>query len=311
MRRRIHLAPDAPVAKTPDFPKAARVRVRRVLQEQWGSLQTEGPPVFSVYEVEDADGRVLALKAGTRQAVEHELAILKSLSHPAIVRAHERVDRLPSDARRHECGFTMDRLEGVDFVTWVRGDLAVEDPDAPRTNLPMAFGYRMQAEGRSAFRRCSDSGLERLRRALPVLASALAAVHEKGFIHFDVQPHNVICAEEPVLVDLANAVAIGHPLGSTLYGLPSYVAPEFADSSRGIASPTADAYSLGALFFEALTGQLPFPDDDPVKVITSKLTLQPPVASELVEDVPADLDVLIAALLARSPTDRPSLRELL
>ena len=71
---------------------------------------------------------------------------------------------------------------------------------------------------------------------------------------------------------------------------------------------TVDVYALGVLLFEALTGQLPFPsDDDPVKVMTTKLTLQPPAASELVDGVPPDLDELIAALLARSPTDRPSI----
>lgn len=272
-------------------------------------MQTEGPPVFAVFEVVDESGRAFALKAGSVAPVQHELEVLRSLEHPGIVCAHELVEELPPEASEHELGFTMDLIEGVDFVTWIRGDLVEEDEDAPRKNLPMAFGYRMQAEGRSAYRRCSARGMERLRAAIPMLASALSAVHDQQLVHFDVQPENVICRERPVLVDFGNAVAVGEEL-SSLYGMPSYVAPEFADASRGVVSVAADAYSLGALLFEALTGQLPFESDDPVKAITAKLTLQAPAASELVEDVPSDLDALIAALLSRSPADRPSLRSL-
>lgn len=272
-------------------------------------MQVEGPAVFAVFEVLDESGRALALKVGSAAAVRHELEVLRRLDHPAIVRAHELVEELPPEASGHELGFTMDLVEGVDFITWVRGDLTPEDEDAPRKNLPMAFGYRMQAEGRSAFRRCSALGLARVRLAIPMLASALAAVHAQALVHFDVQPENVICAETPVLVDFGNAVRVGTQL-SSLYGMPGYVAPEFADSSRGVVSVAADAYSLGVLLFEAVTGQLPFESDDPVKAITAKLTLQAPAASELVDDVPADLDALISALLARSPADRPSSSDL-
>lgn len=282
------------------------LQVRRLIQNCWASMQTEGPPVFAVFEVADREGRRLALKTGAADAIRHEFGILEALSHPAIVSAHQLVEELPPEASEHQLGFTMDLLDGVDFVSWVRADLAAEEDDTPRRNLPMAFGYRMQAEGRSAYRRCSDEGLQRVRTAIPQLASALDALHQMSLAHFDVQPENVICAQTPVLVDFGNAVSLGAEL-SHLYGLPYYVAPEFAES--GLVTEALDAYALGVLLFEAVTGQLPFPaDEDPVKVITSKLTLAPPAPSELVDGVPEDLDALIVALLARSAADRPTMR---
>lgn len=278
--------------------------VRRELGAR--TAKTEGPPVFRVFEALDDHGQSWALKVGNAKAVRHEFDILRSLSHPAIVSAHELVDDLPAEAAAYELGFTMDLLPGVNFIDWIRGDLGVEDEDAPRRNLPMAFGYRMQAEGRSAYQRCSEQGLRRIRQAAPLLGSALAVVHDQSLAHFDVQPDNIVCSDAPVLVDFGNTVSLGMELRA-LYGMPNYVAPEFAH--EGIVTEAIDAYALGALLFEAVTGQLPFPGDDPVQVMTAKLTLAAPAPSELVEDVPEDLEALIGALLARSAAERPPLRE--
>ena len=296
------------LAKSGHFPNAAGVlEVRRVLQERFASMQTECPPVFTVYEVVDEAGRLFALKVGAADLVRRELSILRALDHPAIVRARAMVDALPVDAPKGHAGFTMDLVAGTDFLSWVRGDLVAPSEDAPRRNLPMAFGYEMQAEGTSAYGRCTERGLVRLRSAIGPLASALHATHQAGFVHFDLHPDNVLCDSGPVLVDFANAFSLDASVeGAHLYGIPEYVAPEFAESGR--VTPQLDVYSLGVLLFEALTGRPPFVGG--VEAMVSKLTLAPPAPSELVDDVPPDLDVLIVALLARSPADRPSLSEL-
>ncbi|MCA9612720.1 MAG: hypothetical protein KC586_08165, partial [Myxococcales bacterium] len=88
-------------------------------------------------------------------------------------------------------------------------------------------------------------------------------------------------------------------------GAAASLAPEL-----GLAPPTeaADAYALGVLLFEALTGKLPF-DGGGMEVLVRKQSVEAPMASELAPGVPDDLDVLCAGLLRRSPRERLTLRE--
>ncbi|MEM9067533.1 MAG: serine/threonine-protein kinase [Myxococcota bacterium] len=268
---------------------------------QLGKCLGEGA-FAQVFAARDENGRQVALKYGRDVArLRQEYEALSAIEHANVVAA------LDFHVNADEAALVLERVNGASFVDALRADLVAAPGPSLRRNLPMAFGYPMQEEGVSSFRRCSDASLVRLRALVPVLARALDAVHRAGFLHLDVRPDNVIVGERLVLLDLGLAHVVDTPLpAGALVGSAAYLAPELA---RGAATDACDAYSVGALIYEALTGRAPFEGGGP-EVLVRKQSLEAPAPSEVVSDVPADLDALCRGLLARSPAKRTTLREL-
>src|SRR5439155_19175680 len=91
--------------------------------------------------------------------------------------------------------------------------------------------------------------------------------------------------------------------GGTLVGTVAYLPPEQALGEA--AGPKSDLYSLGALFYEMLTGQPPFPGDDAVSIISQHLHADPVPPSRHNPAAPEALDRVVLGLLAKLPEDRP------
>jgi len=263
-----------------------------------------------VWRAEDEEaGGPVALKfpldtgsTGAR-ALRREHDYMAKVSHPNIAAV-----RGWSDAAG---GFlVMEYIEGSDFVTWVRSDLAAEAETSPRANLPMAFGQELQEEGVSAFQRCTRAGISRLRHGVHDLAAALSAIHDAGMLHLDITPENtrVVSSGRLVLLDLGLAVELDEngeaPVEELSYvGSAPYMAPE-----HGALRPTraSDWYSVGVVLFQALTGALPFEGTGP-DLLAKKRSISAPAPSSLVSDVPSDLCQACRHWLARSPLDRGGL----
>ena len=140
------------------------------------------------------------------------------------------------------------------------------------------------------------------------LADGLAALHDAGYVHRDLKPENVVRGPDGAIriLDLGlaqrviagdNLAAIGHVVGS-----PLYIAPEQLRGEE--VEPRADLYALGAMLFEALTSRPPFIGDR-AAIELGHLALRAPRVASL-RPVPARLDELIAACLAKAPRDRPA-----
>lgn len=148
--------------------------------------------------------------------------------------------------------------------------------------------------------------LERTMAVLRAIANGLGAVHERGLVHRDVKPGNIILEEgtgRPVLVDFGLAATTDprQPAERTVGGSPLYMAPEQA-ADRNV-GPASDLYSLACTAFEMLTGRPPFDADDPTAVILAHFEKAPPSVSSI-RGALAPFDGVLARALAKAPSDR-------
>ena len=206
------------------------------------------------------------------------------------------------DARRHEDEVRL--IAGFDHPALVTLFDFVPLEGGPAAMLVMQF-----VDGTNLASRIARSPLSpELTAEIGVdVASALAHIHDRGVIHRDVKPANILlprAADGPAamladfgiarLVDDAGITATG-----TIVGTASYLSPEQA--SGGSLGPATDVYSLGLVLLEALTGTRAFPGSA-VESVAARLSSDPVIPDQL-EPV---WKQLLAAMLAREPAARPT-----
>ncbi len=258
-------------------------------------------------------GAPVALKTLLRMSPEallrfkNEFRALEGLSHPNLVQLYELVE----DAGHWF--FTMELLQGMDWVSYVRG--AHAEP-ATRSTVS-AIGATAPALGVPSWpvetpspdRRTRVEPVaydeKRLRAAMTQLARGLGAIHRAGKVHRDVKPSNVLVTREGrvVLLDFGLVADADSARGETRpVGTVAYMAPEQAAGAT--VGPAADLYAVGAVLYRALTGRDAF-EGETLEVLSRKQTTDPLPPRSLVPEVPEDLDELCMQLLHRDPDVRP------
>ena len=138
------------------------------------------------------------------------------------------------------------------------------------------------------------------------VASALSYAHVRGMVHRDIKPSNVMVNREGhiILTDFGIAKILSdtrHTSTGTI-GTPNYISPE-----QGLGKPAdarSDIYSLGAMVFQLVTGQLPYEADAAVAVLLKHVNDPIPVASQFNPALPSRIDAIIAKAMAKNPDDR-------
>ena len=159
----------------------------------------------------------------------------------------------------------------------------------------------------------AEGKLDPLRAAgvIAQVASALDAAHERGLVHRDVKPANILVAargggEHVYLTDFGltkrSASESGLTSAGEWVGTLDYVAPEQLRGDH--VDGRADVYALGAVLYETLTGQVPFPRDDDVAKLWAHISDSPPVATDLAPDVPRRLAGVARRAMEKDAEDR-------
>ena len=147
-------------------------------------------------------------------------------------------------------------------------------------------------------------------------ASGLQHAHERGMVHRDVKPHNLILAESTVasapgvvkVLDFGLAALRDEGGGeltedNVVMGTPDYMAPEQAVDAHS-ADIRADIYSLGCTLYYLLTGKVPYPATTTVSKILAHREQRLPSIRRARPDVPAELARVLPRLIAKKPADR-------
>jgi predicted ATPase/class 3 adenylate cyclase len=144
------------------------------------------------------------------------------------------------------------------------------------------------------------------------ITRALAAVHERGILHLDVNPSNLVGDPETrrmwlIDFDLATRVAghraAPHALGS-LVGTAAYLAPEQTGRMNRAVDFRSDLYALGVTLYQLFSGELPFQGDDLLALAHAHLARPAPRLVPTVPGLPPEVSLLVGALLEKRPEDR-------
>ena len=140
------------------------------------------------------------------------------------------------------------------------------------------------------------------------VADALAFAHDKGVVHRDIKPDNILLEGDRVLVadfGVARAVSEAHEkLTATgmVVGTPTYMSPEQASGDKEI-DGRSDVFALACVLYELLAGEAPFDGPTPQAALMRRFT-GPPRQLRPVIDVPEALEATVLKSLARDPKDR-------
>ena len=201
-----------------------------------------------------------------------------NLQHPNIVAIHE----VSEQGGQHY--FTMDYVVGCDLGAIVKGG-----------SLPPYVAARY----------------------VKIIAEAIHFAHQRGTLHRDLKPQNVLidASDQPRITDFGLAKIIKDDSRLTqsgvVMGSPSYMPPEQAAGRHGDVGPASDVYSLGALFYELLTGRPPFRGATALDTLRLVLEAEPAEPRRLKAEIPVDLETICLKCLEKSPMARfPTARAL-
>lgn len=241
--------------------------------------------VSQVWEVKEvATGQSYAMKLLLPEAfadpeqkaqLKHEAHVGKACDHPNLIKViHVRV------SRKHAY-FTMELFRGVNLKTMLRSDLTAVQV--------------------------------RAKKIMEGVTQGLAHMHEKGWVHRDVKPENILVTRgsDVRLIDYSLAVRAAGALTKMLsskkraliQGTRTYIAPELI--RRSPPTPAVDMYSLGITLYEILTGRPPFIMGKPDELLMAHIQTKPEVPSSFNPNLTPEVDRLVLKMLAKKPKDRP------
>src|SRR5262245_25410575 len=144
------------------------------------------------------------------------------------------------------------------------------------------------------------------------IATALGKLHQRGLVHKDIKPANILvkdAAGEVRLTGFGIASRLPrerqspHP-PETIAGTLAYMAPEQTGRMNRSIDSRSDLYALGVTFYQMLTGALPFTAADPIEWVHCHLARRPVGPAERLKEIPVAVSAIVLKLLAKRPEER-------
>ncbi len=210
-----------------------------------------------------------------RKRFKSEGNIIDQLSHPHIVGVKERGES------NGKLFIAMEYLEGTTLRDW----MDLED------KAPMPACYHIMDQ----------------------LAETLAFIHDRGFLHRDLKPDNIMLLHEQGDRHYIKLLDFGLARGKyqsriteagAMVGTFGYMSPEQLSGAEFTAP--ADIFSCGIIFYELVTGVTAFPGDRATDVLTRILEETPVYPRRLRQDIPGDLNALVMRMISKKPSVRPT-----
>ncbi|WP_234359380.1 serine/threonine-protein kinase [Plantactinospora sp. BC1] len=212
----------------------------------------------------------------SRRRIRHEARAAAALSHPNI-------------AQVYDFGESVTGLTCVPYVV-------MELVEGGTLEQRLAAG---PLPPKAVFRICAE------------VAAALAAAHDRGLVHRDIKPGNVMVTPSGAkVVDFGIAAAVGpgdaDEWGDELLGTPGYLAPERISGDAVV--PASDVYGVGVLLYRLLAGRPPWSAETATQMLRAHVYVEPAPLPPL-PDVPAKVVELCGRCLDKDPERRPAARE--
>ncbi len=267
--------------------------------------------------IEEPLGRRVALKllpahalqsSSARARFRREAEFAARLDHPGLATLYA------TGVEGDRPWIAMRYVEGLTLAQAIRAQRHAHAPGATPSSPSNAAA---RASGASSSSVPASSGVRALvtplaaARCIARIARALQAAHERGIVHRDVKPSNVIVAPDgtPVLVDFGLAIqseASGETLTRTgeTAGTPAYLAPELISGECARHDAQSDVYALGVTLYECLALRRPFEAHTPAALYRAILTSSPTGVRGWNRAVPRDLAVVVATAMERDRVRR-------
>jgi WD40 repeat protein len=177
-------------------------------------------------------------------------------------------------------------------------------------------------EGPSLAKVISDFGFrisdfKRPARWVKAIAEAIHYAHERGILHRDLKPFNILidANDQPRVTDFGLAKRLEGDseltVSGQVLGSPNYMPPEQATGRRGTVSRRSDVYALGAILYHAMTGRPPFVGEGLAETVQQVLHAEPVSPRVLNPRLPADLETVCLKCLEKEPAKRYATAQLL
>ena len=253
-----------------------------------------GELIAERYELEElvGTGGMSSVYRAHDRLLERDVAL--KVLHPQFTADTDYVERFRREAR------SVARLSHPNIVT-------VIDRGEQDGRQFIVFEYVRGENLKTLLQRVGPLSEEEAVRLALQIARALGFAHDNGLVHRDVKPQNVLLNGDgqAKVTDFGIARSLdvgGLTQTGTVMGTSDYIAPEQARGSPVDAQ--SDIYSLGAVLYELLTGEVPFPGDNFVAVALRHINEPPPSVRERRPDVSPRLDAVIRRAMAKEPRDR-------
>ncbi len=239
------------------------------------------------------------------------------LTHPQIVGIHE----VGEVHGQHF--FSMECIDGPSLGDLLAGGAAASSTDNPVRDseetdriVRPTKGSRQDASNSTVLPPTPlnlQLTFEQAARILRDIARAVDFLHHKGIIHRDLKPSNILLASAtglPYLTDFGLAKCFSSDDEKThsgaIVGTPLYMSPEQAAGRNADVGPASDVYSMGAILYQVLTGQVPHRGSSPMRTIVSVIEADPELPRSRNPEAPRELEAICLKCLEKDSANRYS-----